>query len=759
MTTLRWFQRCVGGEVNNASQPQSITSAMRRLFSVAIRLVFTIRVVWVVSGMLFGALGLAAAATGAGTEPGAGSPPQVVILNSYHPGEIWTDNELAGLLPVLQRVYPGWMPIVEYLDAKRFPGPDYLALLKDHLVRKYQHRRVDLLIALDNPAFDLALKYRHELFTGVPIVFAGINGFQPELLQGQDEITGVAETQDIEGTLKLALSLHPNTRQVWVIHDYTASGLAVRREIDAILPRYRDRLDITFSPDAPFTELERQLRALPADSVVLLPTYVTDREGRVLSREESTRLIAAASPAPVYAMHETRLGHGIVGGNLLDGQAHGAQAAALALRVLAGESPSRIPVENSHSHPQFDDRQLRRFQIEAAALPPGSTIINRPVSFYRQHQRLVLTTLAVLVFLVLIVIVLSLALRRVQRTEKAFRDSEERYRALFEHSRDAVLVADVGTGCIIDVNRAAEKLFERSRAALIGLHQTTLHPPGEAEKYAAAFNQGANGEAAYFAGEICPHADRRIPVEISTGLIQMPDGSFALQGFFRDITERKRAEKGLRASLEEKTALLKEVHHRVKNNLQIVASLLSLQARQVQNPVTLAALQDTQGRIRSMALLHESLYREGRFGWVDGAAYLSHLCAHLNSGFGLMTGRIGLSHHLAPIALTLDQAVPCGLIVNELVSNAFKHAFPDQRHGEIRVELQAEMDQHQALVVADDGVGLPPGLDYRQSDTLGLRLVAGLAQQLGARVETSTTVGTLFRFTFPAHSIDESPRP
>jgi PAS domain S-box-containing protein len=222
-----------------------------------------------------------------------------------------------------------------------------------------------------------------------------------------------------------------------------------------------------------------------------------------------------------------------------------------------------------------------------------------------------------------------------------------------------------------------------------------------------------------------------------------------------DITERRQAEMALRTSLEEKTALLKEVHHRVKNNLQIVTSLLNLQARQIQNPDALAVLQDTQGRIRSMALLHESLYREGHWGWVDGSAYLSHLCAHLNSAFGAATGRVRLRCQLAPVALGLDQAVPCGLIVNELVSNAFKHAFPGERRGEICVELHTEPDGRLTLAVIDDGVGLPPGLNLGQSETLGWQLVAGLAQQLGGSVEIRTDIGTAFHITLPASRSSE----
>lgn len=230
-------------------------------------------------------------------------------------------------------------------------------------------------------------------------------------------------------------------------------------------------------------------------------------------------------------------------------------------------------------------------------------------------------------------------------------------------------------------------------------------------------------------------------------------GQFAC--VFTDITQRQRVEEALRAALAEKTVLLKEVHHRVKNNLQIVASLLNLQARQVQSPAALAALQDTRDRIRSMALLHETLYREGDLGRVDGAVYLAHLCAHLSAAFGSEAGRVRLRHRLAPIPLTLDQAVPCGLIANELVSNAFKHAFPGERGGEVCVALIAEPDGRLALTVTDDGVGLPPGLAIERSDALGLQLVVGLTRQLGGAIETQSENGAAFRVVFPAFCPNE----
>ena len=180
---------------------------------------------------------------------------------------------------------------------------------------------------------------------------------------------------------------------------------------------------------------------------------------------------------------------------------------------------------------------------------------------------------------------------------------------------------------------------------------------------------------------------------------------------FDVITERKRTEIALRNSFEEKVALLKEVHHRVKNNLQIVASLLNLQSSRARNRQVVDVLQDTRNRVHSMALLHDVLYRSGNLARINFAAYVTELCTQLVRSFGPAASRVKVENRVARIGLPLEQSVPCGLIINELVSNALKHGFPDNRTGRVTVELGPAEGQRHLLCVRDDGIGLPHGMD------------------------------------------------
>jgi two-component sensor histidine kinase len=211
----------------------------------------------------------------------------------------------------------------------------------------------------------------------------------------------------------------------------------------------------------------------------------------------------------------------------------------------------------------------------------------------------------------------------------------------------------------------------------------------------------------------------------------------------RDITERRQAE----AQIAEKTVLLQEIHHRVKNNLQVIASLLSLQADATEVPETRAALAESQNRVKSMALLHQLLYEHQDFARVDLGKYLRQLAQLALASAD--TRRIAVEFDLAPLKLDLQRAVPCGLLVNELLSNACKYAFPEGRAGTLRLELRAPGEDGMAmLAISDDGVGLPAGVEIGQTKSLGLQLVPLLAEQFGGQLRVERGAGTRFELRF-----------
>jgi len=215
-----------------------------------------------------------------------------------------------------------------------------------------------------------------------------------------------------------------------------------------------------------------------------------------------------------------------------------------------------------------------------------------------------------------------------------------------------------------------------------------------------------------------------------------------------DITERKQAEQRLAASLQEKEVLLKEIHHRVKNNMQVISSLLSLQAQQFQDREVREAFKESQGRIRSMALVHEKLYKAHNLSRIDFSDYVATLTASLFRVYQVNPERIKYKMDLDKVLLDVNASIPCGLILNEIILNALKHAFPDGRAGEIHVELREKEGGTVRLIVRDNGIGFPEGIDIRNTDTLGLQIVALLTDQMDGKIDIRNDGGTVFTLTF-----------
>jgi len=338
--------------------------------------------------------------------------------------------------------------------------------------------------------------------------------------------------------------------------------------------------------------------------------------------------------------------------------------------------------------------------------------------------------------------------------DPALLSSDDPLARILDLADDAIISIDE-TQRIILFNQGAEKIFGYSAKEVSGQLLDILLPELLMQAHSRHIQEfAASPVVARRMGERREIRGRRkngvdFPAEASISKV-LVNGQTMFTVILRDVTERMVNEERIRASLREKEALLKEIHHRVKNNLQVVSSLLGLQSRAVADGDTRKMFQESQDRIHSMALLHESLYQSHNLSQINFPEYIRQLAAHLFHSYGVAAERIHLQTDMDELSLHLDAAVPCGLIINELVSNSLKYAFPDGREGNIRIELRGLSDGSTRLVVADNGVGLRADIDWVNTRSLGLRLVRTLAQQLNAQIEVNSGQGMEVRLAFAA---------
>ncbi len=327
---------------------------------------------------------------------------------------------------------------------------------------------------------------------------------------------------------------------------------------------------------------------------------------------------------------------------------------------------------------------------------------------------------------------------------------EARFRAFLEDAPDALVVVN-REGKIVILNAQAERLFKYSRDHLLGRPVETLAPERLRRRLVDDRRQFVADRPAWPMGSRVELLGLRsdgseFPVEISLSPIETDEG-LLISAAIRDISERKLAETTLRSSLKEKEVLLKEIHHRVKNNLQIVSSMLNLQTEKLSDTRAIELFKESQNRVRSIALFHEKLYQSKDLGGVEIAEYLKALADGLFATYGVDPDDIVLAVRTDDLPLDVEAAMSCGLIVNELVSNSFKYAFPAHRKGQVEVTLRSA-GTDVVLEVADNGVGLPADLDWRSPSTLGLRLVAIFTEQVRGTMSLTREGGTRFSLRF-----------
>ena len=344
-----------------------------------------------------------------------------------------------------------------------------------------------------------------------------------------------------------------------------------------------------------------------------------------------------------------------------------------------------------------------------------------------------------------------------KKAEKALQDSEEKYHTLFESNPTYTILVSL-EGSILDVNSAASKFAGISSQELIGKNfpELQIFPNEEDIKFQRSkFLQALQGETIKpFQYQLIDYKGNYSWVESQLVPIKKDGEINSILVISKDITERKKAMDGLERMVDEKNILIKEIHHRVKNNMQIISSLLNLQSQHLKadEQFAVSILKESQNRVKSMAMIHENLYQSKDFTHIKFEDYITRLVYELFYSYSGDADKIRLVVDVDDVNLNMETAVPCGLIVSELFTNSVKYAFPEDQEGEIRVSLKQEPGTDDTrefiLTVSDDGVGFPPDLDYRNTETLGLELVNSLTCQIDGNISLDLTQGTKFTVKF-----------
>jgi PAS domain S-box-containing protein len=333
--------------------------------------------------------------------------------------------------------------------------------------------------------------------------------------------------------------------------------------------------------------------------------------------------------------------------------------------------------------------------------------------------------------------------------EDALRESEEKYRTLFEEDPDYTMLIGKD-GKILEVNKAITSLGGLSKNDLVGKDFSKLEiiSSEDMRLYYGKITNLLKGK------DIKPFESRfkdkngnihwiiihLIPVKKNGNIIY-------ILGIGSDITEQKIAENKIKSSLKEKSILLQEIHHRVKNNMQIISSLLNLQTQYVDEEEAFDVLMESQNRVRSMALIHEKLYQSSDLTHINFVDYVNSLVSNLFYSYNIKKGRINPILKIENVSLNIETSVPCGLIISEIVSNSLKYAFPNDKSGVVCVSLRSVGDKYE-LIISDNGIGLPEELDFNHLDSLGLRLVNSLTEQIDGELTVKRVHGTEFNITF-----------
>ncbi len=689
----------------------------------------------------------------AGTSVFSDTPQKtIMILNSYHSGYLWSDSIVQGI----QSVIPPEMQIsIEYMDTKRYSYERMEPHILEFLKEKCKARPPAGIISTDDNALTFLLAHHDEIFPDIPLVFCGVNQPPEELHLHRDHITGLFENNEHRETLLTALRLLPETKRIYFINDNTVSGVLQYNKIRAIAETDLSHIETVFLNEDRGINLDRintALKDAPPHSIVYFADLNLDDKNIPIDYRIVLPELTRKYPLPFFASIESYINYGIVGGKVTSGFYQGELATHMLIESLSGTPASEIPIESTLPNKYiFNTEQLKRFGIPRKNLPENSILLNNEQSVFMQALVWILPAFLLALFFFFLATALLFNMYRRRTAEKALAYEQMLFRSMLDNIPDHIYFKD-REGKYLKINAAMASYFGIANPEEAeGRTNEQFLPPEYAaymkkiEDEILTKSHSVRVEEASFSIEGKPlrwESNIKIPIINEDGI------TIGTMGVSRDISQLKTTQEELEKSLYEKEVLLREVHHRVKNNLTMIVSLISLQEGDIESRKTLSFYTSLRNRIHSISLIHEKIYKSNDFTRINLKEYIEDLSGSITAAVGGQFSDLTIDIKVDNTSLVLEKAIPTGIILNELITNSLKHGFT--RGGKNILSISAKRNKTElTLTITDNGNGYPESLDPGKTQSLGFRLIHALTAQLEGNFSWRNKNGAQSSITFP----------